>query len=374
MQAVTAEQVALLTAPALQVSAGLERLNLTMQVVEDISDELLGGRIARNLYATVHGTCDLSLTRELAWGVDLVRPYMTLTDSTSGASARWNVGVYCLTTPESVAGENPTTYRVQGYDRLHLLQRQVGADYSVTAGTTYRQALLNAFAAAGLTGVLIDGSAVSSTVPVTRTWPLIGTSTNPDQTTTPVTWLRVINDLLLAINYRSVWADENGLFRCQEYAAPSVRPVEFTFDTDASATIVGEQRTDIEDTWAIPNRWVFRWTNAPSGTALGDLTYEVNLTASDPLSAASRGLTWTSVVDREAASRAALVAIGNAYAEAERRGSRLLEVTTGPFPPAGHADIYLLQDSELGDLRVQSRSFDFDLTGSDVKHTWEVVR
>jgi hypothetical protein len=374
MQPVTAEQAAILTSPSITVTAGLERLNAALQVVEDISDDLEAGSVSRSLFATVHGTCEFAVTRELRWGVDLVRPFMVLTDTTSGASARWNVGVYCLTTPESVTGETPRTYRVRGYDRLHLLQRQVGADYSVTAGTTYRHALLDVFAAAGLTGVLIDGSAATLTVPVTRSWPLVGRSTDPDQTTSPVTFLRVINDLLAAINYRSVWADQDGVFRCQQYAEPAARPVEFTFDTDTTTTIVGEERSSTDDVWSLPNRWLFRWQNAPAGTPLADLTYEVSLPATDPLSAAQRGLVWTSVVDREAASRAALVAIGDAYATAERRGSRTLEVTTGPLPAVGHADVYLLRDNELGELRVQNVSWSFDLSGSEVTHRWEVVR
>jgi len=102
--------------------------------------------------------------------------------------------------------------------------------------------------------------------------------------------------------------------------------------------------------------------------------YTVLNQSDGPTSIDGRGLVWTSVYEYEAASQAALVTIGDARVEADRRGSRLLEVTTGPMPCLGHADVLMLRDDVLGDLRVQGRSWSFDLTGSDVRHTWEVVR
>lgn len=368
----TAAQVtALLHDDDLEVAAGCELLDLALNVREDISDDLEGGKVARNAHATIHGTCTLTLARTLKWGVDLVRPYMILTSG--GLSVRFNVGVFCLTTPARRVGRFT---EVAGFDRLMLLDRQVGADYTVAAGVTYRQALLDVFTAAGLSGALVEGSAADSTVPVARTWLLTADrAADPDQTDTPVTYLRIVNDLLRAINFRAVWCDENGLFRCQAYQAPSSLAAQFTFNADdLTSGIVGEDRTVIEDVWKTPNRWVFRWINAPTGTATADLTYEVPLPSSDPMSATNRGLTWTSVVDYEAASRAKLVSLGDRRVAADRSVTATYEVTVGPFPPAGHADIYRYIDSEAGvDRNVQLISFDLDLLGADTRMTWGAV-
>lgn len=369
----TAQVTDLIQASNLTISAGCELLNADLSVAEDISNDLDGGKVSRSLYATVHGTCDLTLTRALTWGVDLVRPYMTLTDGL--VEARFNLGVYCLTTPDRKVGETPATYAVQGFDRLLLLQRQVGADYTVTAGTTYRQALLDVFTDAGLTGALIEGSAADDTLPADKTWALVADRVaDPDQTDSPVTWLRIVNDLLRAINYRSVWADENGVFRCQGYQAPADRPVEWTFDADdLVAGTVGEQRTVIEDAWGVPNRWVFRWSNGGTGIE-GDGVYTVNNVSDGPTSQDSRGLIWPSVIDFEAASQAKLVELGDRRVAADLSVTSRYQVTVGPFPPAGHADIYRYVDSAAGvDRNVQLVQFDLDLLGADTAMTWEAV-
>ncbi len=220
-----AQVTALLHSDDLTASAGLELLNADLTVAEDISDDLEGGSVALNLDATIHRTCTLRIARPLRWGIDLVRPYMVL--AAKGSTVRFNTGVFSLTTPQRRVGETPETYEVTGADRLLLLSRQIGATYTVTAGTTYRAALEAVFTASGLTGALIEGSAADSTLPKDRVWPLIGETTDPDNDNTPVTYLRVVNDLLRAINFRAVWADESGVFRCSAYQEPTVRPVEF---------------------------------------------------------------------------------------------------------------------------------------------------
>lgn len=375
-EVLTVAQVrALLLSEALQVSAGAELLSANLMPVRDLSDDLLGGAIDWNLRANIHGTCDLTLSAALTWGVDLVRPYMTLSDA--AVTARFNLGVYALTTPERTVGADPVIYAVQGFNRIYLLDREVGADLVLVAGTTYRAALLDVFGQAGLSGVSIDGSAADSTLPATRTWPLVATSTDPDQTKAPVTWLRVVNDLLSAINFRGVWADENGQFRCSAYKAPAQRPSEFEFDADSGLTIVGAARTVVEDVWRTPNRWVFRQTNravgAPAPTE-GDGIYTVVNQSDGATSIDARGLTWTSVVDYEAATHATLVSLGDRRVASDRRVTQQLKVTTGPLPVAGHADVFTYRDLALGaDRKVQAVSWRMDLLGADMSWVWEVI-
>lgn len=375
MQPVSATEVRLLQSAALTVTAGLELLKADLSVVRDISDNLQGGRVERSMAADIHGTCQLELDVALVWGVDLVRPYMVLSDLLG--SVRHNLGVFALTTPANKAGLSPATYVVAGYDRLYLLARQVGRTYTALAGTTYRQALLDVFAAAGLTGVRVEGSAADSTLPVTRTWALVSKTTDPDQTTSPVTWLRIVNDLLRAVAFRAVWCDEAGVFRCDAYAPPLTRAIEYTFDADDGRTLLAEDRTVTSDLWATPNRWVFLWSNRAAGApdpTEGDGIYTVDNRADGPTSQAARGLVWPETYSYEAASQAALVVLGNRRVSADKAPTASYAVATVPFPAAGHADVFSYADLALGGpVKVQAARWSLPLDGADMTWTWEVV-
>lgn len=377
MRLLTDVEVDLIKDDDAEWSAGCELLDLNLRFVEDISDDLLGGSTSYKLNAEIHTTLSLSLMRELQWGIDHVRPYTEL--SRTGLRVRFYRGVYVLVTPRRKIGVTPATYEIEGYDRLYLLLRQVGADYEVLPGTTYRTALLAVFAAAGLTGVLIEGSSADSTVPLRADgrghfWPLIpDDQTDPDQTDTPVTWLRIINDLLRAIRFRAVWCDELGQFRCEEYRSPAERPSTFIFDADEPETPVGEEREVFEDPWKLPTRWVFRWRNAPDGTSAADRRYQYDMPDGDPMSAAARGLVWTSVVDFDAASRDKLVQLGNDRVAADRAMRARYEVTAA-FPAQGHADIYTYRDVAAGvDRKVQLVEAEVDLLGEPRSMTLEGV-
>lgn len=369
----------LLAAPTLRVGKGLELLAPDLSVRADISRDYSGGTIKRTMAADIHGTCSLNLARELAWGVDLVRPYRTLSDGR--ITARWNRGVFCLTTPKTTLGTSLDVASVDGYDRLYLLQRQVARDYSVAAGTTYYAALVQAFADAGVTGYLIDSSAQASTLPAAKTWPLVADSTNPDQTSTPVTWLRVINDLGGAVNFRGVWCDENGLYRLQPYQAPSVRPVEYAFTADSGVRLLGPKRTRTRDAWATPNQWVFIAQNPPSGVTpskANGLVYQRDNLAEDFLSQAAypvgRGLVWPAVFTYDAADAATLAALGDRRVAADRATVTTFDVTTSPFPGAGHADVFSYTDAAAGGTyKVQATQWSEPQNSDQMSWTWQVA-
>ena len=215
-------------------------------------------------------------------------------------------------------------------------------------------------------------------LPVTKTWALVASSSDPDQTTTPVTWLRIVNDLAEGINFRGVWCDEGGLFRLDAYRAPTSRAPEFTLDADdLLAGIVGEDRTVTADVWGVPNRWVFRQSKRASGSPTaseGDGVYTYNLPDAHPLSAVSRGLVWTSVVDYESATHAALVALGARRVALDLAVSRRVDLMTGPLPVLGHADVLTLLDAAAGlSGKAQVVTWRQPLDGGDVTMTLEMT-
>ena len=365
--AFTAAQVtSLLLAPAITVNAGLERLNSSLVVQEDISNDLLSGQVERVMNATVHGTCKLEISRVLSWGLDLVRPYMTLTDGK--ITARFNLGVFSLTTPERAVGWTPETYACSGFDRLYLLHRPVGDSYAIVAGTGYLAAVRSVVTAAGLSGVELDGTAEAKTLPTDMTWPLRPVSGTVGSTT----WLNIVNDLLAAVSYRGLWADENGVFRSEPYVNPITRAPEFTFTVDAQ-TIVGEDRTYVQDIWAVANRWVFIQQNPTAAPVEGAGQYTVNNANNGLTSQSSRGLTWTKVVELGAADQPSLVAQGDVIVAADQRVAATVKPTIGPFPVAGHWDVFTLVDPSLSVTKVVCSQWQLPLDGSDMTVVWDVI-
>ena len=97
-QNLTAAQVtALITGSQVQVTGGLELLDNSNNYVGDISSTLVSGTVERNNLAMIHGTCSLVLEGAVGWGVDRLRPYVTLSNGV--ISARFNLGVFVIQTP-----------------------------------------------------------------------------------------------------------------------------------------------------------------------------------------------------------------------------------------------------------------------------------
>jgi len=364
--ALTAAQVTtLLTGPRVEVSAGLELLDSANVLVEDITNDLLSGQVDRSNYADVHGTCNLAISRELAWGKDRVRPYLTLSDN--GVTARFNLGVFVLTTPDSKRGETPASFDVSGFDLIYLLQAGPSDTYMVASGVTYLAAVQAVITASGVgSTVQLDGTLQSTTLPAPMVWAL-----TPDS---PSSWLRIINDLLSAISYRGLWANEDGVFRSGPYQDPSVRPVEWTFDTaNLTTNLVGEDRSLASDVWAARNWWRFVRKDASTQPTEGAGMYTVTNPSTGRTSVAALGRTVRAPVQYlEAADQASLVSQGDRIVATDQAVSRTFEITVDPLPIAGHFDIVQLIDAGDSD-KCQVSSWTMPLDGSPGRWTLKAV-
>lgn len=334
-----AQVYALLTGDEVTVTPGLDLLNAYNVFTEDISDDLApGGEVARSNFADVHGTCSLAIMRKLAWGRDRVRPWMVLSDGS--ISARFNLGVYVLTSPDSVRGDDVPTYSVTGFDLLHLLQDGPGDTYVVAAGVAYLTAVQAVITASGIGVVgLFDGTLSATVLPEPMVWAL-----TPDS---PASWLRIINDLLAAINYRGLWMDENGTPRSGPYADPSTRLAEWTFDTsDVGTDLLGEDRTLSSDTWAAHNWWRFVRKAMAAQPVEGAGIYTVTNASTGRTSVAALGRTSRAAVQfLDAADQTSLVAQGDRIVADEQSTSRTFSLTVEPLPIAGHFDVVRLIDA-----------------------------
>lgn len=402
----TDEQIAtIITSPAREVDVGCELLNADLTVAEDISTDLKtdGADVTWNGLARVHRDCKITLSRVLPWGISLVRLYEIHTDKIGGGlSARRNIGAFCLTAPDQPLGEDPAAYAVTGQDRTYLLDRQVGRSYVVPATTNVVAALGQAITDAGLTGVRIDSTRADATVPTDMVWPLIPAAAISsadeagvidevpadlgiltDDTASPATWRRIINDLAGLIGYRGVWADEDGYYRLGPYADPASRAPTFTMDaTDTVSSVVAIDRTVTRDLWSTPNTWIFVRSNMPDVGGVpatpteGDGLYTVVNTNDGPSSIeAMGGLAVPVQISYTAADQAALVTQGNARVAADKRATTTAKVNTVPFPQAGHFDVFTWRDDGLDEStwKVEATSWRMPLGGGDTEWTWTRV-
>jgi hypothetical protein len=383
-QNLTDDQVtALLTAPDVHIDYGVELLNASLAVVADISADVVSWVVHHDNLANVHGTLDLTISRALAWGYDRVRPYMLLTSSTGGpftysdtysttytdiygevkstpVAARFNQGVYLLTTPDTQLSETPVTYTATGYDQLHLLQAPIGDSYFVAAGSNVLAAVKAALTAAGVVApVNLDSSSDTAVLASNLVFPLTS-STVP-------TWIQVVNTLLAAIYYRGIWCDWDGVFRSNPYVNPADRAIEFTFPVgDLLVGVVAADRTVTNDVWGAPNRWIGIQNGLTVAPAEGVGKYTTDNTSTGLSSQTSVGRIIPDVQYYDAVNQASLVSQVNAVKAADMRSTEVITAKLGPFPVLWHADVVAWQDTALGGGRTAiARSWSLPCDGSD---------
>jgi hypothetical protein len=353
--------------PALQLSAGMELMDLGLNVLDDISDDLAGGSVSRNSYADLHATAQFRITRVLDWGAALVRPYIIVANST--ISARFNLGTYHTNTPAYSMAESPPTFDVSGYDILFRLAQPVGDSYSINAGDSYLAVVEGILLQVGYTQYIIDQSSAAVVAPSARSW--IFSDDN--------TWLTVVNDLLASIGYAGIWSDWDGRLRCEPYILPQNRLVEWVYTDDAFTTMMSPNREVQFDFFEAPNRWVTYRTNGTDDVApvegAGIYTYinqSVGITSVD----ARGGLTVSRVTGVDAADQASLVAQAQQMIQADMDIPTLMTVETSPNPLHWHFDrLYVSSNGVAGVADMQCTEWTLQLPPdiSDMAQTWRTI-
>lgn len=188
----------------------------------------------------------------------------------------WPQGVFLLTTPaRHIDAADRVTREVEGYDGLQVLAEDlVSTRYTVAAGASYTATVSSVLAAAGLVASI---HASASVLPVAMEWEP-GTSK-----------LKIVNELLSAINYQSLSFDENGQAIVQSYVSPASRAPGYTYADDAAGLVVPEVDQEL-DLFGVPNQWTL-CVSEPDRAALV-ATY-TNTDPSSPTSVPRRGRTIT---------------------------------------------------------------------------------
>jgi hypothetical protein len=373
-QAFTTQQVTdLLQAADLEMSAGIELLDIFDNYVADLTDDLAtGGYVTHDSNAPVGSTMSVTLASELVWGRDRLRPYVVCSSHLLGISGvRFNLGVYIATSPARSLGEydaavetETSTFAVVGYDKLYILNQPVGDSVIAGQGANVLLQVTNLISAATNNDpkIALDGTMGSALLAADKIW----------TASSSTTYLSIINELLAAIGYVPLWTDQDGYFRSSPYVDPATATPEWTFDVqDVERNIIADPRTVSHDTWGVPNWWRFiqNGLSTQPVEGQGQFTYVDNTDTDTGF--ATRGYYVRKIVSVDAVDQTTLQLIAQQQVIMDTSTPETWSTPSGPLPQSGHFDIvnYIDYDIDGGitsrKCQVQSWTFHFD--GSEME-------
>lgn len=347
---------------ALRATTGVRRLTFRYDRLSSSNaylgplSNVVSGSVSNNALADIKRTARFKILDDTSinYGSDRIKPYARL-GMDDGGVVEWPLGVFLLATPSrALVGANYISRDVEAYDQLLVLAQDGLVDrLSYAAGTLYT-AVLAAIGSAR--GFALNVTPSTLTMPAAMEW-------EPG-----VSYLRVVNDLLGAINYESALFDEDGVFVCRPYVAPSVKGSIYTYASDAVSVISGDVGQTI-DYFSVANRFTIVKSDADQGVLVSTYT---NTSPTSPTSTVNRGRIIADFrTEQEAANQSTLDAkVARLAFEASQVFERVV-FSTLAMPFHGTADVVTLQLSELTIASNYSeQSWDLELVaGAMMKHT-----
>lgn len=203
-------------------------------------------------------------------------------------------------------------------------------------------------------------AASSTTVPADKEWEP-GTSK-----------LKIINELLAAINYESLSFDEDGTAIVKPYVAPSARPEEYTYADNDDGLIVPEVDQEL-DLFSVANKWVLVVSNPDQALLIG--TY-INDDPGSPTSTASRQRTITDFrTEQDAADQSTLDQKAARLAFEASQVFEAIECETALMPIHSGNDVVRVTYGGLAvDDKYSEQSWVMELrAGARMRHHWRRV-
>jgi hypothetical protein len=317
---------------------------------------VIGGHVANSSLADIKRTATFTLLDDGAVNFlnQRIKPWVRLA-MPDGGVVEWPQGVFLLSTPKrTMTSGMYVTRDVQAYDQLQVLSDdKASTRYTVTAGTKYTDAVL---AIVNAEGMQVNVTPSALTLPAALEW---GPGTS---------YLRIVNDLLGAINYESATFDQNGVFIAKPYVSPASRPATFTYATDRTSVIGGDidQTLDLFD---VPNKWVLVVSEADQASLRSEYT---NTAPSSPTSTVSRGRTILEFrTGVTAANQATLDALTQRAAFDASQVFEVVEYKTALMPFHGDSDVFNISMARLGIASPYSEThWEFDLAvGAMMTHS-----
>lgn len=193
--------------------------------------------------------------------------------------AEWPQGVFVLSTPaKDIDSSESVTRAVDAYDLLQVLAEDLLDNrYFVGGAAVYTDAIEE---------LLSNTNAIPES-----SWDIVSspklTPASGYEWAPGTSKLRILNDLLSAINYQSLWFDENGRAQVRPYILPENRLSEFDYSTDSKSVTLPEASYTL-DLYKVPNTWVIVVSDPDKPVLRASY---VNSDPASPLSTVSRGRT-----------------------------------------------------------------------------------
>lgn len=268
----------------------IERLTRAEQSLGDL-DGVSGGSLAWDASADLPGGGNLELVDrgQINFSSDRIRVWWVV----EGVE-EWPLGVYVLAAPTETHTGTEVTRSVALIDKLTVIKESVlTSTLQVAKGANIVAAAVTQIRQTGEERIAATDS--SKTLTNAMTWDP-GTSR-----------LQVINDLLAAAGYASLWTDRTGLFRVEPYIEPAQRSIAWEFAEGESS--IHSPRWEFElSLWEASNTVVMTSQATDSGSVF--LASAVDNNPASPTSVPSMGRTLNPIVveNVEASSQADLEA------------------------------------------------------------------
>lgn len=203
-----------------------------------VLDRVEGGAVSVVAQSRLGGSGSLTLSEELDW---LSGRVQVVYDPGTG-DPEWPVATMLLTSPTATYGDDRTVYEVDLLTKMSVIDEDTTeATFSLAAGVNIIDTVVSLIESTGETRVAVTPSAA--------------TLSNPQVWEPGESKLTIINELLEAAGYWSLWCDGSGLFRVEPWRAPLERPVSWVFATDETS-IVEAGWSFTQDASSVPNKSV----------------------------------------------------------------------------------------------------------------------
>lgn len=269
----------------------------------------------------------------------------------------WPLGTFLLTTSQQARGAAmPREARpVTGYDLLQVLVEDSMLDrYVVDTATNYVTA--------------VNAVLVSAGFPTSQITPTSMTLPAPLEWEPSTSKIKIVNDLLAAINYTPLSMTPLGVPISAPYVEPSAADVLWSYTLNTASLVQPGTLVEL-DLFNVPNR-IVGVVSEPDRPPL--VAVATNSAPTSPLSTVRRGRTISSTLTQtiqQAPDLVTLQAIVDRTLAATAQQYERIEFDTGLMPIHNDGDVVLFDDGS-GALRYRETSWDMELKpGGTMKHS-----
>lgn len=264
-----------------------------------------------------------------------------------------SLGVFSPQSISKVTEGSPTLFNVTGYDLSILAKNDcITGRLSLAIGTLYLDQIQSLLISCGITKIIADIS--TATLQSARDDWDIGTPK-----------LKIVNQLLSEISFRSLEIDKTGTARLKRYESPSVSNIDHTYK-EGQASIIESGTTTDSNLFEIPNIWIATVSNPD----IAPLTAQyINDNPLSPTSTIYTGQNKVKILTFDnIATQADLQNAVNKQAFEDMQGVETTQFKTAVVADHGVNDTVLIQLPQYSGILVET-AWEIDLDAMSMTHT-----